>query len=336
MLLSIIIPMYKVAPYVERCIRSLSNQDISHELYEIICVNDGSPDSCAEIVTNLHHEIPNLVLINQDNQGVSMARNNALAMAKGKYMMPVDPDDYVIPNCLKRVIDQAETNELEVLYCAFEIFDVNHVSTWRTNYASLIDRVDNGYDGYFAVRGAKVKDPDRSVAILFQMDLLRKYQIDYPQKVPFLEDGLFLGKVFAVAERVGYSNERFYQRTTRAGSATNSKLNVSDKALQGYIISIDSILSFQKSISNTIQATKIINFILSQYTLLYLFALISFSNKKKYLDSLNELSKRGCMYLNLNGVTQSHKNYLAVFFLHPLLLYYLRRPIFHFNKLLNL
>ena len=334
--LSIIVPMYNVAPYVDRCIRSLANQDIPFEDYEIICVNDGSPDNCAEIVTKLQKEIPNIVLINQENQGVSMARNNGLAIAKGKYMMPIDPDDYVVPNCFKRALEQAEFHKLDVLYCAFEIFDVNHQSIWRTDYSSLIDRVDSGYEGCFAVRGTKVQDPDRSWAMLYKMDLLQKYQIEYPKDVPFLEDGLFLGKVFAVAERVGYSDRDFYQRTTRLGSATNSNLNVSDKAIKGYLKSIDSILTFYKSISNSPQATKVINFILSQFILLYLFAFISINDRKKFTYSLDELRKRGCMRLDFNGVAQSHKNYLRVFYLNPLLLYYLRRPIFHFNKLFRL
>jgi glycosyltransferase involved in cell wall biosynthesis len=336
MRLSIIIPAYKVAAYIEKCIRSLEDQDIPKEDYEIIVTNDGSPDDCKGIVENLQMQFSNIVLINQDNQGVSMARNNAISIAKGKYVLPIDADDYLVANSLKVVIDQAETNNLDVLYCAFEIFDINHQTIWRTNYTKLSNQIDNGYNGYFAVRGPKVKEPDRSWAILYRLDLLRKYQLFYPKDVPYLEDGLFLGKVFCVSERVGYNSCDFYQRTTRPGSAINSNLPLSDKALQGFLLSIDNILNFQKSISNNLQSLKIINFILSQYTLLYLFTLISLSNKKKYLQSLNELNKRDCMRLDFNGVTQSHKNYLRFFVFHPLLLYYLRRPIYHFNRLLNL
>ena len=62
LLLSIIVPMYNVAPYVARCLRSLANQDLSSEEYEIICVNDGSPDNCKEIVEKLQNEIPNIIL----------------------------------------------------------------------------------------------------------------------------------------------------------------------------------------------------------------------------------------------------------------------------------
>ena len=74
-LLSVIIPIYKVEPYIERCLRSLLNQDLSKEDYEIICVNDGSPDNCREIVKRLQKEFENIILIDQENQGVSIARN---------------------------------------------------------------------------------------------------------------------------------------------------------------------------------------------------------------------------------------------------------------------
>ena len=89
--LSIIIPIYNVAPYVERCIRSLEDQDIPKDDYEIICINDGSPDNCREIVEQLQQEFSNIILINQENQGVSMARNNGIDLSEGKYLLFVDP-----------------------------------------------------------------------------------------------------------------------------------------------------------------------------------------------------------------------------------------------------
>jgi glycosyltransferase involved in cell wall biosynthesis len=245
--LSIIIPMHNVAPYVARCLKSLANQDIPFADYEIICINDGSPDNCSEIVRELQKRIPNIILLEQENKGVSVARNNGIAIAKGKYMMPIDPDDYVVPNCLKHILDRAEQNNLDVLYAAFEIFDKNEKSVWRTDYSAIATKIDNGQEGYFTVRGQNVMDPDRSFAILFNMNLLRDFKLKYPQDVPYLEDGLFIGKVFAVAKRVGYSNEDFYQRTTRDGSATNSNLFYTKKATDGFI---NALFDIKQSLSN--------------------------------------------------------------------------------------
>lgn len=245
--LSFIVPMYNVGLYVERCLRSLVNQDIPPEDYEIICVNDGSPDNCLEIVSRLQLEIPNIVLINQPNQGVSTARNNAIAKAKGRFIMAIDPDDYIVRNSLKVPLLQLESQQLDVLYCGFDFLDVNHNSIWTTDYTELVDRVDTGTKGYFAVRGKEVRDPDRSWGVFFRLDLLRKYQIEYPKDVPFLEDAVFLGKVFSVAEKVGYSNLGLYIRTTRIGSATNSNLFISERSYFGFLNALKDLDDFNKS-----------------------------------------------------------------------------------------
>jgi glycosyltransferase involved in cell wall biosynthesis len=321
--LSIIVPMYKVAPFVERCLRSLANQDIPFQDYEIICVNDGSPDNCAEIVINLQKEIPNIVLINQENQGVSMARNNAIAVAKGKYMMPIDPDDYLLPNCLQAVIDQAEENQLDVLYCAFEIFDVNHQSIWRTNYGTLSNRIDKGYDGYFAVRGLKIKDPDRSWAILYRMDVLQKFQLRYPKDVPILEDGLFLVKIFAVADKVGYSDFDFYQRTTRPGSATNSDLFNSDFTINGFILATIDLQNFAYNNNFNKDQKGLINHGIANFILLALFPSVKFGLLKRFRKTCMELRTEGFDKINTLGVKYGYYSYAKAYNISPYLFFLL-------------
>ena len=112
--------------------------------YEIIITNDGSPDRCREIVEGLQKEFSNIILINQENQGVSMARNNAIAIAKGEYILPIDPDDYVVPNVLETVYQNAVTRNLDVLYLAYEIFDKQGNSSWETNYQDKNDKIFDG------------------------------------------------------------------------------------------------------------------------------------------------------------------------------------------------
>ncbi len=305
--------MFNVAPYVERCLKSLANQDISTNDYEIICIDDGSPDNCAEIVRQLQKEIPNIVLIQQENQGVSMARNNGIAIARGYYMMPIDPDDFIVPNCLKAVLNQADENKLDVLYCAFEIFDVNHTSIWKTNYKDLENTINDGVEGYFAVRGDKVVDPDRSVAMLFRMDLLKTYNLQYPKDVPYLEDGLFIGKVFAVAKKVSYSNNTFYQRTTRMGSATNSNLFQTEKAINGFIKSALDVKDFASKNSLCDLQKGLINHLIAKFVLLSVSPSVSKSNFKDYHDVNKKLESHKLDKLNTNGLRMDFKNLAPVF-----------------------
>ncbi len=103
MLLSIIIPVFNVEKYVERCIVSCVNQCIPSCDYEIIAVNDGTKDRSADIVKQLIPQYTNLKLINQSNQGLSAARNKGMSIAQGDYIWFVDSDDWISTDCLKDI-----------------------------------------------------------------------------------------------------------------------------------------------------------------------------------------------------------------------------------------
>lgn len=93
--ISIIVPMYRVERYLPRCLDSLISQSFPE--LEIICVNDGSPDGCAEIVKQYSEHDGRVKLVNRENGGLSAARNTGMAVAAGPYLMFVDPDDWVGP-----------------------------------------------------------------------------------------------------------------------------------------------------------------------------------------------------------------------------------------------
>ena len=134
MKLSIIVPIYNVAPYLRKCVDSLLVQDITD--YEIILVDDGSTDDSGAIAdeivrvvmgnrqwaidneTNRQSPIanrPTLRVIHQENAGLSAARNTGIAAATGDYIMFVDSDDYLQPNTLGALMEQIERDNLDVL-----------------------------------------------------------------------------------------------------------------------------------------------------------------------------------------------------------------------------
>lgn len=311
--ISIIIPAYKVDAYIEKCIRSLENQDLLQDEYEIIVTNDGSPDQCREIVEALQQQFSNIVLINQENQGVSMARNNAIAIAKGEYILPIDPDDYVLPCTLKNIIDIAEKHRLDVLYLGFEIFDVNGKSVWLTDYSKQKDTIYNGVEGYFASRGFHIRDPDRSWAMLYRSDMLKQFNITYPRDVPYLEDGLFLTKVFSLANKVMFDNSIFYQRTTRIGSATNSRLFYSDHAIQGFIKAIQNIQEFENVNHLSIEQKKLINHTVAKFVILALTPSILTFNFKQYFKVIALFKKVGLEKLNTDGLRFLYKKHIKMY-----------------------
>ena len=113
--LSIIVPVYNVELYLPKCIDSLLNQDLKPEEYEIILVDDGSTDASGKIADAYASKHPNIHVLHQVNQGVSTARNNAITMARGKFVQFVDADDYLMPNVLNFMIRKMEQDKLEVL-----------------------------------------------------------------------------------------------------------------------------------------------------------------------------------------------------------------------------
>lgn len=123
--LSIILPIYNVEKYLPICLDSLYNQNICEEEYEIICVNDGSPDQSTDIIKYYQQQHSNTYLINLENGGVSRARNIGLKHAKGNYIWFVDPDDYIKSNSLKYITDAIKKNDAEICNLCFESVSEN-------------------------------------------------------------------------------------------------------------------------------------------------------------------------------------------------------------------
>ena len=113
--LSIIVPIYGVEQYLCKCVDSLLAQDLPASDYEIILVDDESPDACPQICDEYAKEHANIRVIHQTNAGLSAARNAGLKVAKGEYVCFVDSDDYWEENVLGGLMEQVEWDNLDVL-----------------------------------------------------------------------------------------------------------------------------------------------------------------------------------------------------------------------------
>ena len=113
--ISIIVPIYGVEQYLRKCVDSLLNQDIPSSEYEIILVDDGSPDTCPQICDEYAAADENIRVVHRENGGLSAARNSGIEVAQGEYIMFVDSDDYIEPNVLKGLQLQVERDNLDVL-----------------------------------------------------------------------------------------------------------------------------------------------------------------------------------------------------------------------------
>lgn len=135
MKLSIIIPVYNVELYVEKCLCSCAEQDLSPEDYEIIVINDGTTDNSLEIVERVSKDYSNIIIHSQENQGLSAARNKGLSLAKGEYVWFVDSDDWIEENCLKDIVSNIKG--FDVLAMGYIQANVNVEENTVVNYKNF-------------------------------------------------------------------------------------------------------------------------------------------------------------------------------------------------------
>lgn len=107
-LVSIIVPVYKVEEYIARCVESILAQ--TYQNMQIILVDDGSPDNSVQICQEYAKDDNRIEIVRQENQGVSVARNNGIDHAAGEYICFVDSDDYIMPNYVSRLVESIESD----------------------------------------------------------------------------------------------------------------------------------------------------------------------------------------------------------------------------------
>lgn len=111
--ISVIVPVYKVENYIHQCLDSLICQ--TYKDIEIILVDDGSPDRCGEICEEYAAKDARIVVIHQENGGLSAARNTGLDIARGEYIMFVDSDDWVEPTYCEKALEKIQEHQVEIV-----------------------------------------------------------------------------------------------------------------------------------------------------------------------------------------------------------------------------
>lgn len=122
-LVSIIVPTYNVKHYIRECIESILNQ--TYKNIEIIIVNDGSTDNSMYMIDDYITSIDKIKVINQENQGLSAARNSGIEEAKGKYIAMIDSDDKIKPDFIKNLVKTAMQTNADIVRGSFRDFHRN-------------------------------------------------------------------------------------------------------------------------------------------------------------------------------------------------------------------
>ena len=219
---SFIIPVYNVEPFIARCLDSILKQSIENK--EIILINDGSTDRSIYICREYEQKYDFIHVIDKDNEGVSVARNIGVSVAKGKYICFVDADDFYIKEFAKEFYDACEKADLDIIrgiYCSFEeeTNSFNHINLKMLTY---YDQVLNGKE---FLEKSIVENANEVVPWLgfFKKTFLTKNNISFPEGISFEEDQLFFLKALLAAGcRIMQKKVEFYAYRVRTGSASKS------------------------------------------------------------------------------------------------------------------
>lgn len=233
---SVIIPIYNIAPYLPRCLDSVCSQTLKD--IEIICMDDGSEDGSAETAAAYSQRDKRVRLYRQEHQGVSASRNQGIAYAGGTYIIFVDGDDWIEENMLEQMVMEAEGQCADVVVCSAVVHcETSSLGTGRRTAAlqraltaeagiwTEKESVAGGWseDGRQA-RWELLERPGGWPFIwnkLMRSRILKEHQLTFPYRLPLGEDGIFLQTLYQYVDKVVFMKPAFYHyRYQRRDSAT--------------------------------------------------------------------------------------------------------------------
>ena len=216
--LSIIIPFYNVEQYIAQCLDSVYLQDIPEDEYEVICVDDCSPDNSIAIVEEYAKKHANLVIVhNQYNRKLGGARNAGMEVAKGEYIWFIDSDDFIEANCFKKLLSIAENEDLDMLHFNYANYPNIVITDHRPD-----SEVMTGVDMFFSPQFKWYHDLVTAWRKLYKRQFLIDNKIQFAEHIMF-EDNDYAIVAFANAQRVKHISSFVYLYRNNPDSITRVK-----------------------------------------------------------------------------------------------------------------
>ena len=251
---SVIIPVYNTAEFLPQCLDSVINQTLKD--IEIICVNDGSTDNSLEILKEYAKKDNRIIVINQENQGLSCTRNNALKIAKGEYIQFLDSDDWLRKDALYLLYNKANKAQAEVVH--FE--GISYYTDTRKfeqpkglkiEYVQDIDKIYSNQE----ILEFILNIPISACLFFYKNEFIKENELTFPEKLCF-EDNYFVHRALSVVSHYVILKEILYNRTKHSQQITANW----DKHIYDYIKIIQLIIDFYiKNRRNEPITTAVIN-----------------------------------------------------------------------------
>ena len=227
---TVIMPVYNVAPYLRECLDSVVNQTLKD--IEIICINDGSTDDSLQILEKYAQKDERIKIISQENQGQGVARNKGVEISTGEYIQFIDPDDWIELNMLETLYNFAKEHHSQVV--KFNYTDYNDYSG-KYKQQEFTKQIQEKYNydlnetPYYTWRILKqdcLSALDLHVwTHFYQTDFIKSNNIQFaPSKHG--EDHLFADGAILLANKVDFLNKYLYFYRIRSGSAVHIKSDI--------------------------------------------------------------------------------------------------------------
>lgn len=223
MKLSIIIPVYNAEQFLQKCLESVFNQNLSPQDYEILCINDGSTDASLHILNRFQKENFNLKVISTENKGPAHARNRGLEIAKGKYITFLDSDDQIYPNTLAEILAKLEEENIDILYPIIHFYDEKD---------NLLEKSKIEKDS--KITTGLLQERRTLPATFYKRQIVG--DIRFPEEVLVGEDTVFNALVQSKAKHVSFAEIPYYKYLVRPNSL--SKKAITEEGYQGFINAI--------------------------------------------------------------------------------------------------
>ena len=289
--LSIIVPVYNVEKYIRPCIESIFKQGLDDNDFEVIIVNDGTPDRSMEMIADIIQQHYNITVINQENQGQSIARNNGIQIARGDYILFIDSDDLLIDNTLPYLLDKAISSKADIIVADFTEKDDNGIAAFPHNPFHQKNGIIQDVNGTYLLSKPLFHGFSCVWRHLYKKDFLFRNNLRFTPHIHY-EDTAFTYQCYAKAGQCLIVNWIFIIYRVGHQSITTSSFNMKKAFDNCIVISKIWELSKDKGLKPDIQL-KIRDDVFSLFSMLNYLVIscdgIKRSEKKEVLQYLKHL-----------------------------------------------
>lgn len=217
-LISVIVPVYNVEQYLEECVDSIIEQ--TYKNLEIILVDDGSLDRCPEICESYKDKDNRIVVIHQENQGLSAARNSGILAAKGEFIAFVDSDDYINRHTYEKMIKAQQEYEADIVACGVKVFNDGEKPEEKVTSDVSIYSVSEVLKTYLY--------DDSNISVIACNKLYRRKAFDNVlfEKGRLFEDFIPITKIIISSSKIVSVDSELYYYRHRENSINTANFNV--------------------------------------------------------------------------------------------------------------